>query len=414
MNDTGTIDDRRKALDEFAGNGSKGQQLIPPSVIPMQSPADRVFGAQKVAVYRDEQKILQRLAALGAAAGDDWFYRYPVKNRRENRTDWIEGPSIKLANDVARIYGNCDVDTRVIDLGDNWLIYARFTDFETGFSLTRPYQQRKNAGKIGGDDDQRRLDIAFQIGVSKAIRNVVVNALQTYADHAFAEAKNSLVEKIGKDIEKWRGRTIEALGRVPVDAARAERVIGRAAKDWLAPDIARIIAMMKAVADGMATADETFPPLNATPEQPDAQTGQTGEQPAAADTPSPQGAPVTPAPAANEPGSAQPSQQPSPSQGQPAAASAKAEPGDAAAKNGKSKTAAKGKDEPQAALPESETAYVAFANSWRERATDPAAAVARWKEEKNLRNKINVTPEVRDDLLAKLQAKCAALQKAEG
>ncbi|TIQ36371.1 MAG: hypothetical protein E5X49_32765 [Mesorhizobium sp.] len=38
-------------------------------------------------------------------------------------------------------------------------------------------------------------------------------------------------------------------------------VIGRPAKDWLAPDIAKVIAMMTAVADGMATLDETFPPL---------------------------------------------------------------------------------------------------------------------------------------------------------
>ncbi|HMF27593.1 MAG TPA: hypothetical protein VKE42_02410, partial [Candidatus Cybelea sp.] len=31
--------------------------------------------------------------------------------------------------------------------------------------------------------------------------------------------------------------------------------------DWLAPDIARIVAMIEAVNDGMATLDETFPPL---------------------------------------------------------------------------------------------------------------------------------------------------------
>ena len=34
-------------------------------------------------------------------------------------------------------------------------------------------------------------------------------------------------------------------------------------KDWLAPDIARVLAMMRAVADGMASADDSFPPLAA-------------------------------------------------------------------------------------------------------------------------------------------------------
>jgi hypothetical protein len=40
-------------------------------------------------------------------------------------------------------------------------------------------------------------------------------------------------------------------------------VIGRPAKDWLAPDIARVLAMMRAIADGMASADDSFPPLAA-------------------------------------------------------------------------------------------------------------------------------------------------------
>jgi hypothetical protein len=38
-------------------------------------------------------------------------------------------------------------------------------------------------------------------------------------------------------------------------------VVGRPAAEWLAPDIARVIAMMAAVVDGMAALDETFPPL---------------------------------------------------------------------------------------------------------------------------------------------------------
>src|SRR6185312_9206319 len=248
-------DTRRDALDAFAAPASPS---LVPSVKPLAAPADRVFGAQQVAVYRDEARILQKLAALAAAAGTDWYYRFPVKNKRENSTNWVEGPSIKLANDVARIYGNCDVDVRVIDLGETWLFYARFTDFETGYSLTRPFQQRKSQGSMRTDND-RALDIAFQIGTSKAIRNVVTNALQTFADYAFEEARQSLVNKIQGNLAGWRDRTVDGLKKMPVELVRVELVVGRSVKDWLAPDIARVIAMMKAIADGMATVDETFP-----------------------------------------------------------------------------------------------------------------------------------------------------------
>lgn len=257
-----TREERRSALDEFATMSGPNSPPVH-SATGMALATDgssTAHGAIAVAVYRDEARIFTKLKALAAAAGNDWYYRFPVKNRKENRTDWIEGPSIKLANDLARIYGNCETDVRVQDLGENWLFYARFIDLETGYSMTRPFQQRKSAGKIGGGDDERRLDIAFQIGASKAIRNVVVNALQTFADFAFEEARNALVDKIGKDLENYRARTIERVGQ-RVDIKRVEAIVGRVSGEWLAPDVAKVIAMMKAVSDGMAALDETFPPL---------------------------------------------------------------------------------------------------------------------------------------------------------
>lgn len=258
MSEQKTREERRSALDDFAASmpQSSGELIPAQSQQPMQ-----LFPTLPPVGERDERKVLQKVKALAAAAGEDWYYRYPVKNKRTGKTDWIEGPSIKLANDLARLYGNCDVDCRYIDLGNAFAFYARFTDRETGFSLTRPFQQRKSAAKIGGADDERREDMALQIGTSKAERNVVVNALQTFADFAFEEAKGALVDRIGRDLDRWRSTTIERVkGRVEIE--RVEAVIGRKAGDWLAPDIARVIAMMKAVADGMAALNETFPPLS--------------------------------------------------------------------------------------------------------------------------------------------------------
>jgi len=247
-----------------------------PMVRPMAG-IERVFGAQPVQVARDDSKVLAKLTTLAAAAGSDWFYRFPVRRKVKNErgadewvTDWIEGPSIKLANNLLRIYGNCDVDTRVVDMGDSWLFYARFIDLESGFSMTRPFQQRKAQVSVNTKDPARAMDIAFQIGVSKAIRNVVVDALDFFADRAFEDARNALVEKVGADLPAWRQRTIDGVAKIPVALNRVERVIGRASKDWLAPDVARVIAMMKSIADGMATVEETFPDPNKPdePEQP--------------------------------------------------------------------------------------------------------------------------------------------------
>lgn len=282
---------RESILDTFARQEGlkKGQdvQVIPPST--MRPNTGAFMGAVQVAVRRDETAVLQKLAVLASAAGSDWYYRFPVKNKKENRTDYIEGPSIKLANDLARLYGNCEIDCDVIDLGDHWMIYAVFTDYETGYRLKRPFQQRKNQRSVGGDRQDmadRALDIALQIGASKAIRNVTTNALQTFSDFAFQEAKNALVEKVGKDLPRWRERVAQRLEDLKVEPLRVEKIIGRKLADMLAPDVAKVIAMMQAVRDGMATLEETFPPLAtegvAEGEAVDPKTGEVTGQPAKA------------------------------------------------------------------------------------------------------------------------------------
>jgi hypothetical protein len=262
MSQTATREERQSALDQFASIKTEGPGTELATTVSFAPPADYIHGAQLVpGKPRDEMRVLQRIKVLAAAAGEGWYYRFPVKDNKTGRTSWIEGPSIKLANAVALIYGNCEIDCRAVDLGSAIMFHARFFDVESGFAMTRPFQQRKGVSKLGGSDEGRRDDATFQIGVSKAARNVVVNSLQTYCDFAFEEAKDAIVDKIGKDVEKWRGKIVERFG-AKVDLRRVEAVIGRTSDKWLAPDIARIIAMGKSVEDGMATMDETFPALS--------------------------------------------------------------------------------------------------------------------------------------------------------
>jgi len=252
--DIGT--ERTSLLAAFAKSPEKKSENAMVAMTPASS-VDRVVGAQKVAVYRDDTRVLEKIRTTASAAGSDWYYRFPVKSKGGG-TDYIEGASIKLANDVARIYGNCEVDCRVTDLGDSWLIYARFTDFESGFTMTRPFQQRKGQRGMRGEGD-RMLDINLQIGASKAIRNVIVNSLQSIADFALEEARNSLIDKIGKNLDGYRKRATERLKEMQIEMSRVEAVIGRPVKSWTAPDVAKVIAMIQSINDGMATADDLFP-----------------------------------------------------------------------------------------------------------------------------------------------------------
>lgn len=279
-----------------------------------------VYTARKVEVMRDDARVLAKIKAHAAVAGEGWFYRFPVRNKNGGK-DSIEGPSIKCANSVARLYGNCQIDTVVKDMGRTFIIYARFIDHETGFSYMRPFQQDKFASKMGGsgpEADARRIDIALQIGTSKAIRNVICNALETFTNYAFEEAKKDLVGRIGKELPRFKEMSKKRLEEMKVDIKRVETMYGRTFDQWLAPEIARLAAEMKAIDDGMATIDETWPPpAPAAPSRQQFKDGEDGGQPndqANADNGQAENAnkdPGTPAAAASGEAQAQPAASPS-------------------------------------------------------------------------------------------------------
>lgn len=217
-----------------------------------------VITAQRCAVPRNMTRILVNLKALASAAGKEYVYGWEVNDRKNNRKVWIEGPTIKLANDLAREYGNCQVDCRVMDEGRHWIFYARFVDLETGFSMVRAYQQRKGQD-TGMKDDQRAMDLIFGIGQSKAIRNVVVNALSTLANYCVDAAKGSLLDKVSNSPEKAREWIKSQLVKLEINIKRVEAVHGRTAAHWTVPDMARIYTEIQSIVDGMVNAEDVYP-----------------------------------------------------------------------------------------------------------------------------------------------------------
>ena len=219
--------------------------------------------ARKIAPPRDLPRVMQAVKVGAAMAGESWYFRWPVKNKN-GTTDWIEGPSIKCATAVARMYGNCEVNCIQRESQTHYIFEATFVDLETGFTLTRPFQQRKSQNLGKKMDAGRQEDIIYQIGVSKATRNVINNALETFTDFAFDEARKSLVAGIGKNLEGSRARILSMFAENKIDVKRVEFVYAKKSSEWLAPDIAKMIAEVRAIVDGMANKDEAYPP---TPEE---------------------------------------------------------------------------------------------------------------------------------------------------
>lgn len=216
--------------------------------------------AQQIMVPRKSPgQIRALLANLCAQNGDQYIYSWEVKDRSTGRKVTIEGLTVKAGMDLARIYGNCFAGlTGVRDMGTHWLFQAAFIDLETGFNVRRDFLQRKSQS-TGMRDNEREADIIFQIGQSKAIRNVILQANPSDAEFILQESRKRLVNWINANREKADDFIDKTLEAHDIALSRVEAVVGRSRKNWTARDIARVVVELRGVSDGMTNAEDVYP-----------------------------------------------------------------------------------------------------------------------------------------------------------
>lgn len=237
-----------------------------------------------------EMKALDEAKLLGADAYYGWG----------SGEDHIEGPSKGLAMSLVRCYGNCAVDMgEVQETADAWIFTARFVDIETGFTLTRQFRQSKKWKIHGKFDEARKEDIRFQIGQSKAVRNVVLNALPEWLTRrALDAAKGGVREKIEETIAKYgisvvSDKALKKLDQLGAPPARVLAAMGRTVAAALTvEDLVLLhgnIALLETRAD---TVDALFPDPSANGNGNGAKSGNTlvaemGKKPAATNSNTP-------------------------------------------------------------------------------------------------------------------------------
>lgn len=234
--------------------------------------------AMRVDRKRDVNDVLRRLLEEANLAGEDFYYGWGVGK------DAIEGPSQELAHALARCWGNCVVEPLPMsETPDAWVFTARFVDLETGFTIARQFRQSKKWTVHGKMDAERKDDIRFQIGQSKAARNVVLKALPSWiVTQALTKAKEGVRKKIESLIAS-RGLVFAidaacaALAKAGVTEDRLLAKLGVAARGGLNVDhLVTLKGDLAAILAGRERAETIFPapvvemPLRKSDSKPDA------------------------------------------------------------------------------------------------------------------------------------------------
>lgn len=224
--------------------------------------------AVQVQQKRSLLRVQQSCVEEAKLSGDTYSYSW------QQGGNVTEGVTIHGALCIARNFGNCVVDSQVQETTGAYIFNASFIDLETGFTITRAFRQNKVSPKTKDGKDiyrgERGQDIQFQIGQSKAIRNVVLNAVPKWiVDAVFKESKNNFTDKIKKAVCNAEGKEdqtkkdtfvtklIERAKTIGVSRELLENIYGFT-KAWDLTKLVLIASGIKTVEDGLETADNVF------------------------------------------------------------------------------------------------------------------------------------------------------------
>lgn len=238
-----------------------GFEVLPPeerSNLPAQiSITQRFVTAQVVQNPRRIPAVVGKLREMAMVGSERFYYRWEVKNTDGTKKP-VEGLSIKGANSLAMIYGNCSIDVDGRETETHYYIKATFIDLESGANMTREFRQRKKMNLGKRMDADRAEDIAFQIGQSKAIRNVITNALDPFATEMLEQAQKGVLARIERNPEKALNWILETAGSHNVSLQRLELYVARPKAEWVAVHMAKLYGALNALEDGMDTANNIF------------------------------------------------------------------------------------------------------------------------------------------------------------
>ena len=218
--------------------------------------------AVRVQKPRDLTIVEKNCLIEAALAGEVCFYGWGAGKNR------VEGPSIDCAMIAARNWGNTAIEMRPVhETPTSYIMEAAFIDLETGFTYSRQFKQSKSWTVYGKMDEERKTDIRFQIGQSKAQRNAILKSLPRWLiDKMIDKAKEGVREQLQryidrKGIEAARKLALDTLAKLGVPLERIEHKYEKKYGAW---DIETLITLkgdIRALSDGAESADALFPGL---------------------------------------------------------------------------------------------------------------------------------------------------------
>jgi hypothetical protein len=180
------------------------------------------------------------------------------------------GPSVHLARELARIWGNIDYGVKELHRDDEKgisevLAFAWDVQKNSRSSRTfiNPHQRMRQGSRVELTDLQDIYLSNQNIG-ARAVRETIFTILpRWFVEKAQNVCHNTLKHGEGKPLQDRIASLVAAFGELGVSEAQLEARVGRKRGTWTPEDLAQLTVAGTSIKRGEAQRDDLFPPIEA-------------------------------------------------------------------------------------------------------------------------------------------------------
>lgn len=270
-------------------------------------------------------KIMESCRRKGLA--EEATYAFP----RGGQT--VSGPSIRLAEELARAWGNIDYGIRELSRKEGVSEMEAYAwDLETNTSSSQKFSVRHIRDTRGGGqaltDERDIYELTANQGARRLRARVLAILPPDLVEAALTECKQTLAGKSDEPIADRVRKMIRAFEKFGVTAPMIELRLGHTLDAVLPDELADLVGIFNSLKSGMSKAGDWFGGAKPAPEASNILEGDTTPAPAAAPAPVKRAPKPKPEPEAKEAPAPEPAPAPTPEPAPAAAAATAQDDGD--------------------------------------------------------------------------------------
>ena len=201
-----------------------------------------------------------RESCAQAALAERAFFRFP----RGGQT--VSGPSVHLARELARVWGNVQYGIAELRRDDEYgqsEMIAFAWDVQTNTRNSSAFIQPHMRDKRDGPErltDMRDIYESNANAGARRVREAIFAVLPTwFVEEAKDLCSKTLADGGGKPLAQRTADAIAVFGKVGVTAGQLEAKIGLPSAKWTEHDIAQLSVIYRSLRNGEVSKDEEFP-----------------------------------------------------------------------------------------------------------------------------------------------------------